>query len=106
MTAAVAFVRDPVGAFVDFSAIPFLIFLGLGAGKRVLDGMIIPRQAEGVSDLAELSTLWMGYVWLSNFSGGWVIQSLDDGDIINVLTLVLVGCFAVLFGKRAGPFIP
>ncbi len=94
-----------MGAFVDIF-IPVLLFLGLGAGKRILDGMSFPRWAEGTSDLAELSTLWMGYVWLSHFSGGWVIQRLDDGDIINVLALVLLGCFAVLFGKRAGPFIP
>lgn len=95
-----------MGAIVDISAIPFMLFLGLGAGKRLLDVLVIPRWTGDISDLVELSTLWMGYVWLSHFSGGWNIGCIDDGDVINLLALGLVGIFFFLFGKRAGTFIP
>ena len=95
-----------MGAFAEISAVPFLLCLGLGAGKRILDTLVRPGWAGEISDAVELSTLWMGYVWLSNFTGGWAIGSIDDGDIVNVLALGLVGLFVALFGKRAGPFCP
>ena len=95
-----------MGAFAEISAVPFLLCLGLGAGKRILDAFVPPGRAGELSDGIELSTLWMGYVWLSNFTGGWAIGRIDDGDIVNVLALGLVGLFVALFGKRAGPFCP
>jgi hypothetical protein len=52
----------------------------------------------------ELSTLWMGYVWLSNFTDRWAIGGLDEGDVINVLGLGIIVLSVVLFGRRAGRF--
>ncbi len=76
--------------------------LGIGAGKQLLDVFVMPRWQAGFSELAELSTLWMGYVWLSKFSGGWAIGCLDEGDVINVLGLGMVVLSVILFGRRIG----
>lgn len=93
-----------MGTFIEISALPILLFLGLGAGKRLLDIFVVPRWPAGLSELTELSTLWMGYVWLSNLTGRWAIGCLDDGDVINVLGLGLVVLSVVLFGRGAGRF--
>lgn len=90
-----------MGTFIEISALPIILFLGLGAGKRLLDVFVVPRWQAGLSELTELSTLWMGYVWLSNFTGHWAIGWLDEGDVINVLGLGMVVLSAVLFGSRA-----
>ncbi|NPV06316.1 MAG: hypothetical protein HPY67_16505 [Syntrophaceae bacterium] len=93
-----------MGTFFEISVLPVVLCLGLGAGKRLLDAFVRPGWEEGLSELAELSTLWMGYVWLSNFTGRWAIGCLDEGDIINVLGLGVVVLFVTLFGGRAGRF--
>jgi len=93
-----------MASFVEMSAISFILCLGIGAGKRLLDVFVLPRGQAGFSELAEISTLWMGYVWLSNFSGGWAIGCLDEGDVINVLGLGMVVLSAVLFGRTSGRF--
>lgn len=93
-----------MGTFIEISALPLILFLGLGAGKRLLDVFVVPRSQAGLSELAELSTLWMGYVWLSNFTGHWAIGCLDEGDVINVLGLGLVVLSVVLFSRGAGRF--
>ena len=90
-----------MGTFIEISALPLILYLGLGAGKRLLDVFVVPRWQAGLSELTELSTLWMGYVWLSNFTGHWAIGWLDAGDVINVLGLGMVVLSAVLFGSRA-----
>ena len=91
-----------MGTFIEISALPLILYLGLGAGKRLLDTFVLPRWQAGLSELTELSTLWMGYVWLSNFTGHWAIGWLDEGDVINVLGLGMVVLSAVLFCSRAG----
>ena len=93
-----------MGTFIEISALPILLFLGLGAGKRLLDIFVVPRRQAGLSELTELSTLWMGYVWLSNFTDHWAIGFLDEGDVINVLGLGMVVLSVALFGRRAGRF--
>ncbi len=93
-----------MGTFFEISALPIILCLGLGAGKRLLDVFVSPGCEEGLSELAELSTLWMGYVWLSNFTGRWAIGSLDEGDVINVLGLGLAVLSVVIFGGRANRF--
>ncbi len=89
-----------MGTFIEISALPIILFLGLGAGKRLLDAFAAPEGKAGLSELTELSTLWMGYVWLSTFTGRWAIGCLDEGDVINVLGLGLVVLSVVLFGGR------
>ena len=91
-----------MGTFLEVSALPILLYLGLGAGKRLLDIFVVPRWHAGLSELTELSTLWMGYVWLSNFTNHWALGCLDEGDVINVLGLGMVVLSVVLFGRRAG----
>jgi len=91
-----------MGTFIEISALPLILFLGLGAGKRLLDVIVVPRRQAGLSELMELSTLWMGYVWLSNFTDRWAIGCLDEGDVINVLGLGIIVLSVVLFGRRAG----
>lgn len=93
-----------MGTFIEISALPILLFLGLGAGKRLLDIYVAPKWQAGLSELTELSTLWMGYVWLSNLTGRWAIGCLDEVDVINVLGLVMVVLSVVLFGRGAGRF--
>lgn len=93
-----------MGTFIEISALPFILYLGLGAGKRLLDAFVVPRWQAGLPELVELSTLWMGYVWLSNFSGGWAIRCLDEADVVNGLGLGLVVLSAILFGSRGGRF--
>lgn len=93
-----------MGTFLEVSALPILLYLGLGAGKRLLNIFVVPKWPAGIGELTELSTLWMGYVWLSNFTGHWAIECLDEGDVINVLGLGMVVLSVVLFGRRAGRF--
>ncbi len=93
-----------MGTLIEISALPIILYLGLGAGKRLLDIVVVPRWQAGLSELMELSTLWMGYVWLSNFTGHWAIECLDEGDVINMLGLGMVVLSVVLFGRRAGRF--
>ena len=93
-----------MGTFFEISALPIILCLGLGAGKRLLDVFVSPGCEEGLSELAELSTLWMGYVWLSNFTGRWAIGCLDEVDVINVLGLGMVVLSVVLFGGRSNRF--
>ncbi len=93
-----------MGTFIEISALPIILFLGLGAGRKLLDTFVAPGGQARLSELTELSTLWMGYVWLSNFTGRWAIGCLDEGDVINVLGLGLVVLSVVLFGGRGGRF--
>jgi len=93
-----------MGTLIEISVLPIILFLGLGAGKRLLDVFVVPRWQAGLSELMELSTLWMGYVWLSNLTNHWAIGCLDEGDVINVLGLGIVVLSAVLFSSRAGRF--
>ena len=93
-----------MGTFFEISALPIILCLGLGAGKRLLDAFVAPGWGDGLSELAELSTLWMGYVWLSNFTGRWAIGCLDEVDVINVLGLGMVVLSVVLFGGRSNRF--
>lgn len=93
-----------MGTFIEISALPIILFLGLGAGRKLLDAFVAPGGQAWLSELTELSTLWMGYVWLSNFTGRWAIGCLDEGDVINVLGLVLVVLSVALFGGMGGRF--
>ncbi len=93
-----------MGTFLEVSALPILLYLGLGAGQQPLDIFVVPRWQSGLSELTELSTLWMGYVWLSNFTNHWALGWLDEGDVINVLGLGMVVLSVVVFGRRAGRF--